>query len=335
MLSFFDTNKPFVVLPLFLLSLLLHLRLFFDGITLAETDAQAPIALSLVSILDLKNGIPSWIVFFISSTVLFLGAIVFNQLFNESKFIERPSHLPAYMFILIGSYYSEFLQLQPLLFANILFLLAINQIFAAFTPGPAFKKIFNCGFLISIAALFYFPFLLLIFSIPIILFTIRGFNWREWIMALLGVLTPFYLLLSYYYYLSGQFFSSLSFKLIPKVKTLSEIFKQMSWLDYTQSAIMVVLLVIALFTVQSNYLSSHIKTRKFFNSFYWILAFCFVAALAEFPPDLQQFMILTVPLSFAFTYLIMSLENSRWAKLINVILLLMIAFGQYFNLIIK
>ena len=334
MLSFFDTNKPFVVFPLFLLSLLLHLRLFFDGVALAETDAQAPIALSLLSILDLKNGVPPWLVFFISSTVLFLGAIVFNQLFNESKFIDKQSHLPAYFYILVGSYYSEFLQLQPMLFANILFLLAINQMFTAFNPGTAFKEIFNCSFLIAIASLFYFPFLLLIVAIPIILFILRGFNWREWVIALLGVITPFYILFSYYY-LSGQFLSSLNFKLIPKVKTISEIISQMGWLDYTQSAVIIILLIISLFTIQSNYLSSHIKTRKFFNSFYWLLAFCFIAALAEFPPDLQQFMILTVPLSFAFTYLIMSMENNLWARLINVILLLMIALGQYFNLIIK
>lgn len=309
------------------------MRLLFDGVDIADINAKAPIALSLVSILDLR-GVPSWVVLFISSTVLFLGAIVFNQFFNDSKFIDRPSFIPAYIYILVGTFYSDFLQLQPMLFANILFLLSLNQIFLSYSPGNAFKYIFNGGFLLTLAALFYFPFLLIIPAIPIILFSIRGFNWREWIVAFMGILTPFYLLFSYYY-LSGQLLLKLNFKLTPKVETFSQIIGQMNWMDYTQALVIIILTVLAFLRVQSNYLSSHIKTRKYFNAFYWIMPFCFIAALAEFPPNLQQFMILTVPLSFAFSYLIMTMENSRWAKAINIVLLTVIVFGQYYDLFLK
>lgn len=332
MLSFFDSNKPFLVFPLLLLSLLLHVRLFFEGVSLVDVQAQAPIALSIVAIFDLKNGMPIWLIFFLSSILLFLAALVFNQFFTDSKFIERQSYLPAYSYILIGSYFPEFLQLQPMLVGNIIFLLALSQLFSAYNPGSAFKAIYNSGFLIALAALFYYPFLLVVTAVFLILLIIRGFIWREWLLALLGVLSPFYFVASYYY-ISGQFLTGMHFELIPKMQTISQMINQMNWLDYAQIILLLIILPFALFKIQSNYLSSHIKTRKYFNAFYWLFAFCFIAALAEFPPNLKQFMILSVPLSFAFTYLIMSLENKRWAKALNIIMLFAIIVGQYYRLL--
>ncbi|MEX0810626.1 MAG: hypothetical protein WD048_00330 [Chitinophagales bacterium] len=332
MLSFFDNNKPFLILPLFLLVLILHLRLFFDGISLAHTDVQAPIAQSLVRVFDLSSGMPVWLVFIISSVLHFLAALVFNQFFNDFKFIDRQSHLPAYMYILVSCYFTDFLQLHPMLFANILCLLSLNQLFLAYNAKQAFKAIYNGGFLIALAALFYFPFLMLIPVLIIGLFVFRGFIWREWTILVLGILTPFYLLLAYFY-LSGQFVSRFGMQLSPKVKTLGQMFEQMNWLDFTQSAILIIISIFALFVIQSNYFNSQIKIRKYFTVFYWLLAFCVIAALVEFPPDLKQFMILTLPLSFAFSYLIMSLENKRWANLLNIILLLIIFSGQYFGII--
>lgn len=331
MLSFFDNNKPFLLLPLFLVGLLLHLRLFFDGISLAHTEVQAPIAQSIVTIFDLSKNMPAWLVFIIGSIMQFFAALVFNDFFNDFKFIDRQSYLPAYIYLLISSYYTEFLQLHPMLIANLLCLMSLNQLFLIYNPQPAFKAIFNTGFLLAIAALFYFPYLIIIPVLLIGLFLLRGFVWREWVTALLGILTPFYLILSYYYLSDHRF--RFKQQLTPKVKTLAQMIEQMGWLDYTQTGVLIIVTLISLFVIQSNYLNSQIKIRKYFNVIYWLLAFSLLAALVEFPPDLKQFMILTVPLSFAFTYLIMSLENRRWAKVLNIVLLLIIFAGQYFNLI--
>lgn len=135
-------------------------------------------------------------------SILLLTAEVFllNYIVNENEVLAKKSNLPALFYIVFMSINSSMLILHPMLLSNLFILFALNKIFNSYRKDIAFSQLFDAGFLISIASLFYFPCIVCVPVLGAALVLFRPFHWREWVIAFLGLLLPYIFITVYYFW---------------------------------------------------------------------------------------------------------------------------------------
>jgi len=143
-----------------------------------------------------------------------LATYLLNYYVNRHQLLYKNTNLTATTFIIILAFVSPFLNPNPIVFANILMILALNSVLTIYNQLNVYVHCFRIGFLIGLATHFY---LLSIFFIPVFivaLVIIRTFNWRDYVITLLGFIVPFLYCWTYYFWNDnlGEYYAS--FKLM-------------------------------------------------------------------------------------------------------------------------
>jgi len=131
--------------------------------------------------------------------------ILFEALFltvinNHYNLLGKRSYLPMLIYIIIVINIFDRLEIDALIFANILFLTAWLNVKKAAGKEAALSNYFNASLLIGIASLFYFNYIFLVLILWINLLIIQRVSIREVIFSLLGVLTVWYFVWAYYFF---------------------------------------------------------------------------------------------------------------------------------------
>lgn len=268
----------------------------------------------------------------ISSVLLvFVQALIVNQMVNSTKLFARSNYVPALLYILCASMFTDMLYPGPGMLANTFVALVMLSLSELWKRQQAFSEIYDVGFLIALASLFYAPVLAMLILMYIALGILRPFSWREWLTALLGTLTPYFLIGTYYFWIDG----------LPGF--INEQFGQMFSFSgmYFQAGLSVkiigpyvlLLLLLAAWYLQATYLKSQIQVRKFLILLVWALIILFFSFLLSDGLHLKHFVIISVPLSVILSYYLLHFKKQRFAEGIHLILVLLILFFQYFSVL--
>ena len=184
-------NSPYTVIILFIFTLLIKLQ--------ALADPQLPLLSpnhiffeGILNVFDIVFGGSAFAYTMFAVVMLFGQALFLNAIAVKFRLFPKATYVVAYLYLLftsihpVFSYFSETLVLNWFLIGAIHALLAFHQ-----TVSPR-KQIYNAGFLLCVATVLHFPavfFLGLLFAALILL---RSFNAGEWIVGLMGYLTPVY-----------------------------------------------------------------------------------------------------------------------------------------------
>ncbi len=141
-----------------------------------------------------------WLNVLIALILVLSEAFLLNYIISENALFAKQSYLPALFYVLFMSNNNAMLTIHPLLFANLFMIFAIDQLLNAYRKDKAFAEAFNAGFLVSIASLFYFPYIVFIPVLGIAFVLLRPFIWREWIISIMGVLLPYFFVITYYFW---------------------------------------------------------------------------------------------------------------------------------------
>jgi hypothetical protein len=184
-------NSPYTVLILIIFMLIVKLQ--------ALSAPAVPVILPdhflyghLINVLNYLLGGGAF-AYTMLAVVMQLGqALYLNNIAIRRKMVAKPTYNIAFFYIVLTSlspmltYFSELLLVNWLVLIALDILLGIHQ-----TPHPR-KNVYNAGFFLSFAALLHFPavnyLLLLVFA----LLMLRSFNPAEWIVGLMGYITPVY-----------------------------------------------------------------------------------------------------------------------------------------------
>lgn len=135
------------------------------------------------------------IIFSLIAFILNFGqALLFNRICNAQKMMAKPSYLPAMAFILVTSLFIEWNQFSAPLLINAFLIWIFYRIVILYNVPRAGSVIFNIGLLLGIITMLYTPAIVFILLIWFTLFIMRPFRIQEWVIALLGVTTPYYFL---------------------------------------------------------------------------------------------------------------------------------------------
>ncbi len=133
----------------------------------------------------------------ISYGLLYSQAIIFNKLINRQRLMQRPNYLPAMAYLLITSFFPEWNILSAALIINSLLLWVWARMGSLYNNQNPKSGLYNMGMVVGLCTFLYFPSLAFALLIIFSLVVMRPFRIDEWIIALLGIITPYYFLLAW------------------------------------------------------------------------------------------------------------------------------------------
>jgi hypothetical protein len=194
----FKANNPYNTFLLLVYGLLLKLPVFLHPVipVTQQTDGFLYKALLGQLTKTIGSNIP-FIYPLIAFLLLYTQAITFNKLSNDQRLMQKPNYLTAMAYLLITSLFKEWNILSAPLIVNTLLIWVWANMSGLYNNKNAKSTLFNIGIGIGIATFFYFP--SIAFAVLIIagLTITRPFKLAEWMVALLGIITPYYFLLAY------------------------------------------------------------------------------------------------------------------------------------------
>jgi len=195
LIRFFKNNSFIQFLGLLILGTGLWVAVFKNPPPIAETSFTSPFYNLAVTITE--NHL---ILILLSFIILFIQAIYLNQILIKHELISRNTFLTAFVYFVLMSHSLALQHLYPSLIASIFILIAIDALLDIELKAEFYRLSFRAGFNIGLASLFYFPSAVLLLFIWAVLFIYRIPNWRTWVIPIIGILTPYLFLFTYYFW---------------------------------------------------------------------------------------------------------------------------------------
>lgn len=325
MLRLFQTIQPTALFFLILYTGLLQYGNFVSLPMLQDT-AQTPISLQLFEWLDniFLNAPKLYLSLGISFCLV--QALILNKLANESKWLSQQGYLPAMTFILYVSLFPGFSAMSAVMIANLFHLLILRQLVMIYKKTLIYIDAFDIGLLIALASLFYLPSLAMVLFFFIGISLVRPFHLKEWIMGLMGLAVPYFLLSTYLFW-NDTLGSFLSLHFAPLI-TLGTYALQLSTEMVVKVSLFVLLLIWAIILVQANFLRSSVQHRKFTGLLIWLLIIGTFSFILQDELTLNHFVLASLPTSMLIAYLLNETRYRGLAETVHIIIIGIIFFYQ-------
>ncbi|MEP7142343.1 MAG: DUF6427 family protein [Ferruginibacter sp.] len=259
MTGVFRSNNPYNTFLLLVYGLLLKLQMFAHPKVPVpqQTDGFLFKAL-LFQLSGVGKSLPV-IYPLITFLLLFTQAITFNRLVNDHRLMQKSNYLTAMGYLLITSLFAEWNVLSAPLIINTLLIWVWSRMSRLHNDHNPKTSLFNIGIAIGLSSFFYFPSLAFAALIVFGLLVTRAFKVSEWMVALLGIIAPYYFLLAYVFITDkwqGYHF--------PGVAVTFPHFYESRW---ALAAIIIVLFtsITGVFYIQQNFRRQLVQARKSWN----------------------------------------------------------------------
>jgi hypothetical protein len=199
--ALFKDRSPATVIWLFILSFIVHSHFIinFPEIPTSHNDGLLSVFLN-----NYVAPLSPAILLFIYHAIVITQALRLSHLFTDHRMYSKNNFLAAMVYILLTGLVKEWNLISPALIDNTLLIWLFGKMIRLYNnPNPK-SLVFNIGFVIGLSIILYHPSALLILVALFALLVLRPFIFAEWLVLLMGVIFPYYFLLSYLY-LTDQF----------------------------------------------------------------------------------------------------------------------------------
>ncbi|MBI9055321.1 MAG: hypothetical protein JEY96_15970 [Bacteroidales bacterium] len=280
----------------------------------------------------LTNGINKNPLFAVILTfvLIFVQALLLIQFNKKFIVINFRTYLPAFFYLIIASSFTPLQRLNPVVFGTLFIYLAIYFILSVYRTDSAIDKIYIAGFFISIASMFWAPFAVFFSIVILSLIILRPFIGREWIVSLLGFLTPYFFVFVYYFSfkssdeldrLSSNFFNS--FNLIKQ-------FNQIHYAYYIFYGLLFLLIAAASISMVKNFQKKKIRIRKFYAINWYVFIISILIFVFFENVGYEIVFIIGMPISFLLTDYFYAIKRNRY---FNIVLLILFSSLVYIQII--
>ena len=326
LVRFFRYSLPFTFAVILAICTLFWVVEFFTFGRTANPAEFAQHSLLFPSVVHVFNGNP--LLMWIAGVVFFIVfALSVLNLNSRYIFIQERTFMPVLFLGLLVGFPNAGLVLTPVALFSLFFVFALNRIFSSYRKDYALSNFFEAAFIIGFGSFFWLPGLIFIIVVFAGLAVFRQFNLREWIVVVVGFLTPYVFFDLYQLFLNNRSWVlvdaiGLSFRSTgPYVATLSRL--NLIFIVYVGF-----LVFLGSVKIIQHYDSFKIRSRKIFIVFFWT----FICALLGFwllrGITYEVIFLGAAPASFLLTYFFSVDRNpSRFQSLLFV-LFIALAFLQ-------
>jgi hypothetical protein len=266
----------------------------------------------------------------ISFILVFVQALLLIQFNKKFIIINHRTYLPAFFFILITSTFVPLQGINPVIFGLLFIYIAIYFIFSIYRNDFALSILYAAGFSIAIASLFWAPFALFFIILIVSLVILRPFVGREWIVSILGFLSPFFFAYVFFFVFrdKGEL-GQVYFKFLQNFNVF-KVFVLIHHSYYIFYGLVVLTISIASISVLKNFQKKKIRIRKLFTLNWWIFLVFLISFVVFRSVGYEVIFILAMPVSFLLTDYFYSVKNQ---KVLNVIISLLYVSSIYIQII--
>jgi hypothetical protein len=317
----FRSNQPGVLATLLLL---------VPGLFLGHVRSPAPPlerAMPLQQLAqELYSAVP-WSHGVVQLVLVLLVAVQLTALMNGAELVDRRNHLPALLFPLLLATLAAPGELGPALLGMPLVLWGLRRTWSITSGGAALSPLFDAGLLIGLAALCYMPYAFLLVVVWASVSVIRPFQWREYVLPLVGQLLMFYFAWGVLRLLGVDDWQPLRTIAVqapsPKVQGGAR--------EVVLLVLLAALLAVSLFEFTRQYVRGVVREQNLRSSF---LAFCATSVLIIFLVmllnDRYPPVLLATPLALLFTFGLLGTRRA-WLGELSVLLLLVLAIWKQYG----
>lgn len=241
----------------------------------APLATHAPLALSIIAFL-----------------LYFTQATLLNRIANTLKLLPRANFLVGMSYLLVSSMFRDWASFSAPLLINSLMIWIWYQMIRLYNHSNPKTAIYNVALMVGLLPLIYTPSAILVVLLAIALIITRPPKITEWLVALMGLLTPYYFLFVYLF-LNDKWTSEI---LMPSILFHRPQLGATIWLISG-----VVLLAIP-FVIGSLYVQSHlnkmlIQVRKAWGLMLFFLISFFLLLLVYPATNYLHWMLMVIPVA--------------------------------------
>jgi ABC-type multidrug transport system fused ATPase/permease subunit len=219
----------------------------------------------------------------ITLVVVLLGALFVNFLVIEQEITSKTNYLPAFFYILFSFSATTKSAVEPILVANLFVIPALYFLINSYRKDYALMDVFKSGIFMGLASFFCIHYISAFPLMFIALFILRPFNWREWSIMFIGLVTPLYIYVSICYLTTND-----AFVVFEMIKEATSSLQKLIISEYYLAFILMsgLTLVFALFHYFSKGFGGKVKTQKTKYVLLWMLLFCLLMVFFEQVSDM-------------------------------------------------
>ncbi|GAA3921554.1 hypothetical protein GO495_01355 [Chitinophaga oryziterrae] len=325
MVKFFRSGNPLTVLLLLIYTLLVKFYYLLHPSTFVADGSEGLLYDLFVKWIQRVIGNSPYLFTSLAILLLLLQALLVTKIVNHQRLFAKPTYLPAMSYMLFTSLLEGWNVFSPALLVNLVMLWVFSSITLLYTRTSARDVVFNIGFALGVCGLFYFPSVVFCLLLLLSLLIMRPFRLAEWIIAVLGLICPLYLL-GTYLYLTDQW------SLFTKIPRIGINFPVIA--DYKVWGAMVASIfffILGWLLLQSTIKKMLIQGRKIWSV---LIVYVFVAMVVpffnvHFSP--LYWLMAILPLSLFVANVYWSIRNNTVANIIHFITLGYVIVMQYFS----
>ncbi|WP_026897718.1 DUF6427 family protein [Daejeonella oryzae] len=327
MIKQFRSLNPVNIILLIGFAILLRLVIFFKLPEHVSFDFIEPFTKLLVTI-PLQNAFSPGANVLIALVITLVQALIFNKIVNHFNLLGKPTFLPALLYVTTSSLLTPFVLLSPTLICNFLVLWMISKFLSIYRRDDVRSVMFDLGMIVGIGTLIYFPFISMLPLLWISLVIFRPFNWREWLIGIIGFITVFFFLAVFYYWNDSldQFY-----RIWLPLATPFPTRLQFNIYQYLVLLPLLLIFILSIVQLRQNFFKSYVQIRKSFQ----LLFFMFLLGLASFylKSDFRvyHFLLCAPPAAVLMAYYFLHAGKKRW--IYESLFLLLLGFIIYFQLL--
>lgn len=245
----------------------------------------------------------------IAYILLYLQAVSLNRIINNQRMMPRINYLPGMSYLLITSLFVEWNVLSAPLIINSILIFTLSKMMSLHNDPSPKATLFNIGMLIGIATFLYFPVIAFAFMVMVALISLRPFKLPEWVMTLLGILMPFYLLFAWSY-LSGDS----SFYKFPFLKFRLPHFT-INYLKLAAIAVTLFSFIYGATLLRLNMMKQIVQVRKNWSLLLFYIPLAFIIPFINNNSNFEYWIMTAVPLA-AFSACAFFYTTKKWIGLL-------------------
>lgn len=262
----------------------------------------------------------------VAFVLLLMQAIVFNSVLVENPLFSKSVFLPALIYVILMSHNPANLILHPALIANFFLIFSLKNLYNTYEKKEALREAFNASFWVAFASLFYLPaiYMLVLIWSAFLIFRINA--WREWLISIIGVSTPYLLLVTGFYLTDGMDFLRAYYP-----DNLSWIWTNLTarLADYIFWPAFLILILVAYFKFSTERVDKIISVRKGFAVVNAFLVIAATSILFSGPNPHQHAFLLFPASSVIIAYYFIEMKRMIWPEVLFLLLLASIVVVKF------
>ncbi|MBN2215147.1 MAG: hypothetical protein JW723_12970 [Bacteroidales bacterium] len=262
----------------------------------------------------------------------FIISILIARLNARYFFIPVRTQLPAVIYMFIVSSVTGLQSFNPVVISSLILVVAISNIFGSYKYKGLAYHYFDSALLVSLSSLIYINSFFFISFVWTGLILLRTFNWREWIISIIGLILPYLFLITYFFATGKSINESLINVIIGNFNAGLSLADKIAGIDIIAIVLTVCLIISSLFMMH-RFNTKKIHARKYFLFFLWmfiISTFLFISVPSF---GTEYILFAAIPLTYLFSHYFVFTKINLFSRIVFSVLILLPFYLVYFDIV--